>query len=97
MDNKTFLEVLARQLNIEKSSCASMIEGLASVMEECLAEGDIVAIPSFGSFEPRKRNERLMSNPSSPGKKFLVPPKLIVSFKPSNILKNKVNEPVNDE
>lgn len=91
MDNKTFLDRVTAASGLDKDMCASFIEAFSELMEESLASGDTVSIPAFGNFEPRKRKERIMSHPSSPGKRLLVPPKLVVSFKPSNILKNKVN------
>ena len=97
MDNKSFIDKLSVQAGLNKSECASMIEALASVMEKALSEGDSISIPAFGNFESRKRNERIMASPTAPGKKMLVPPKVVVSFKTSVILKNKINNITEDE
>lgn len=91
MDHKTFIEKVGLAADLDKKVCASFLEGFTELMETSISEGDTISIPSFGNFEPRKRNERVMSHPSSPGKRFLIPPKLVVSFKPSIILKNKIN------
>lgn len=91
MDNKTFLEKVVASAGLDKGICAGMIHSLSEILEDSVSEGNVVSIPSFGNFEPRKRNERIMSHPSSPGKRLLVPPKLVISFKPSSILKNKIN------
>jgi nucleoid DNA-binding protein len=50
---------------------------------------DSVFVPSFGTFEPKKRNERVMIHPSS-GRRMLVPPKVALSFKVSKVLKSKL-------
>lgn len=97
MDHKTFIDKVSKTATLDRELCGSLLESLAELMEASLASGDIVSIPSFGNFEPRKRNERIMSHPSQPGKRFLVPPKLVVSFKPSAILKTKINSNVEDE
>ena len=52
---------------------------------------DSVAIPSFGTFEPRKRIERIAVHPSS-GKKLMVPPKIVMNFRASQILKQRVGD-----
>lgn len=91
MDYKTFLEKVSQSAEIDKQTCASLLESFTEIIESSVASGEIVSIPSFGNFEPRKRNERIMSHPSTPGKRLLVPPKLVVNFKPSTILKNKIN------
>lgn len=92
MDSRTFLDTVAKASGLEKEICSSFIEAFTELVEVSLAQGDVVSIPSFGNFESRKRNERIMSHPSSPGKKLLVPPKVVASFKPSAVLKNKINE-----
>lgn len=64
---------------------------LAAAIGESVAAGDSVAVPSFGSFEPKKRNERVALHPST-GKKILIPPKISVVFKPSAMLKQKIRK-----
>ena len=44
---------------------------------------------AFGNFEVKKRLERVIVNPTT-GQRMLVPPKLVVAFKPSQILKAKI-------
>lgn len=91
MDYKTFLGKVGKTAELDADTCGDLTEVLTELMEEALASGDTVCVPTFGNFEPRKRNERIMSHPSSPGRRLLVPPKLVASFKPSTILKNRVN------
>lgn len=64
-------------------------------MTECMGhlarEMDVVSVPGFGSFEPRKRLERISFQPST-GKRLLIPPKIVLGFRPSAVLKQKVKE-----
>lgn len=92
MDNRNFLNKVSKSAEIDHESCLRMHEALMEIMEEALSEGETISIPSFGNFEPRKRNERIMTHPSDKGKRLLVPPKIVVSFKPSTILKEKINK-----
>ena len=52
----------------------------------CTFEDDNIS--GFGVLEVKMRNERLSVNPKT-GQRFLVPPKIVPSFKPSNKLKDK--------
>lgn len=92
MDHKTFLEKVAAEANLDKDAASALLDAFVGIMESALANGDVISIPSFGNFEARKRNERIMSNPSQPGKRLLIPPKVVASFKPSAILKNRLNK-----
>ena len=57
-------------------------------MTQELEEGNVVAIQGFGSFEVKKKAERISINPASK-QRMLVPPKLVLSYRPSNTLKDK--------
>lgn len=89
MDNKTLIDNLSKRLDISRETVGSLIEGLSQVVGECGAELDSVSIPTFGNFEPRKRLERVALHPAS-GKRLLVPPKIVLTFKPSVQLKQKI-------
>ena len=57
-------------------------------MVQELEEGNVIAVQGFGSFEVKKKAERISINPASK-QRMLVPPKLVLSYKPSNTLKDK--------
>ncbi len=48
----------------------------------------MIVIQGFGSFEVKKKTERISINLTSK-QRILVPPKLVLSYKPSNTLKDK--------
>ena len=58
-------------------------------MGDHFQESDSVLIPTFGTFEVKKKLERVMVNPST-GLRMLVPPKLVLSFKPNISWKERV-------
>ena len=66
-----------------------LIDAFAGVLRSRCGEMDSVVLPGFGTFEPKKRNERVMVNPKS-GRRMLVPPKVVLGFKVSNVLKAKL-------
>lgn len=89
MDNKTLTDIISQNTSLSKEDIASLVEALTVVVAESLQEGDTIAVPSLGNFEPKMRLERIAMHPSS-GKKLLVPPKLTLAFKPSSTLKQKL-------
>jgi len=88
MNNKEFITELSSRLNLQFKETQDVANNLLETFTSLLEKGNEVALTGFGSFEVKKRNERIIINPSS-GKKMLVPPKLTVNFKQSSILKAK--------
>lgn len=89
MDNKKLIETVAANLGRSKADVGKLVDALAGVMRTRCGELDSVVVPGFGTFEPKKRNERVMIHPST-GKRMLVPPKVVLGFKVSNVLKAKL-------
>lgn len=89
MDNRNFVNALAKSLKRDKEDVTKMIDALCNVVKTRCGELDSIAVPGFGSFEGKKREERVLTLPS--GKRMLVPPKITISFKTSNVLKNRLS------
>ena len=88
MNNKEFTSELAERLGYTIKDTAELISSLLSDMVQELEEGNVIAVQGFGSFEVKKKAERISINPASK-QRMLVPPKLVLSYKPSNTLKDK--------
>jgi nucleoid DNA-binding protein len=89
MNNKKLVETVAQNIGRTPEDVSKLLEGLAGVLRSKCSEMDSVFVPSFGTFEPKKRDERVMVHPRN-GKRMLVPPKIVLNFKVSNVLKNKL-------
>ena len=89
MDNRTFIDKIAERTGRTREEISELTESLRVIVAEAIKDGDIVAIPSVGTFEPKLRGDRITIHPSS-GKKMLIPPKLTINFKPSSLLKQKI-------
>lgn len=89
MDNKKLVETIAANLGRSTEDVSKLLEAFASVLRTRCSEMDEVQVPGFGTFEPKKRDERVMLHPTS-GRRMLVPPKVVVGFKVSNVLKTKL-------
>ena len=88
MNNKEFTSELAERLGYTIKDTSELMNSLLSSMAQELEEGNVIAIQGFGSFEVKKKAERISINPASK-QRMLVPPKLVVSYRPSNTLKDK--------
>ena len=82
MNNKEFLSVLSRRTGIVTADAQKKILQLVDAMNTHFQEGDTVAVHDFGTFEVKKKMERIIVNPAN-GQRMLIPPKLVLYFKPS--------------
>lgn len=81
MTNKNFIAELAQRTGYSAEDTQRFVNSIVEAMGDHFQESDNVVIPSFGSFEVKKKLERVMVNPST-GQRMLVPPKLVLNFKP---------------
>ena len=88
MNNKEFITALAGHVGYSQDQTQKMVKTLVEAMGHHFENGDAVVVSGFGAFEVRKRLERTIVNPAS-GQRMLVPPKLVLGFKPSATIKDK--------
>ncbi len=89
MDNKELVDRIAAQLGRSKGDVSKLIDALTATVRERCGELDSIAVPGFGTFEAKKKNERIVVNPKG-GQRMLVPPKIALNFKVSNVLKTRL-------
>lgn len=65
-----------------------MVSSVIDIMTQELQEGNSIVIQGFGTFEVKKKPERILVNPATK-QRMLVPPKLVLTYKPSVNLKEK--------
>lgn len=91
MNNKEFINELSTQTGLSGKDAASYSALLVSNLSQHLAEEDNVNISGFGLFEVKRKMERIIINPASK-QRMLVPPKIVVGFKPAPTLKERINQ-----
>ena len=91
MNNKEFISALARSTGRSQEDTQKLVGSLVSTMSELFDDGENITIANFGTFEVKKRMERIIINPSS-GQRMLVPPKLVLSFKPAAMVKESIRK-----
>lgn len=93
MNNKEFIIMLSLRSGFSQADTQRLVNTLVDEMANLFSEGDVLAIPFFGTFEVKKRMERIVVNPLS-GKRMLVPPKLVLGFKPTTFVKEQLKNGV---
>lgn len=88
MNNKEFTSELSRRLGYTLKDTSELIASLLSDMSRQLEEGNAISVQGFGTFEVKKKAERISVNPTTK-QRMLVPPKLVLCYKPSSLLKDK--------
>ena len=92
-DNGLSVRDLSREAEVAKRNSKfvtdeSLKPYLVSETAEALAAGDKIQLVGFGTFEVRKKAERISVSPTTK-QRMLVPPKLVLTYRPSTLLKEK--------
>lgn len=96
MNNKEFIAELALRTGYTQSDTQQMVRTVIDKMSIDFDNNETVQITGFGTFEVRKRLERVVVNPSSQ-ERMLVPPKLVLTFKPITAIKDNLKRGQTDE
>ena len=80
---------MASRMGYTTKDTSAVMSALVSEMTDYLADEQVIAIQSFGMFEVKNKRERGVVNPATQ-QRMLVPPKLVLNFKPSPTLKEKM-------
>ena len=88
MNNKEFISELSRKLGYTNNDTSQLVSSVIGVMTQELQDGNNIAIQGFGTFEVKKKLERISINPATQ-QRMLIPPKLVLTYKPSVTLKEK--------
>ena len=91
MNNKDFIAELSARMGYSAGDTQRLVTNIVNAMSDGFLEENAVMVPNFGTFEVKKKMERIIVNPST-GQRMLVPPKLVLGFKPSPTWKDKIKQ-----
>ena len=83
-------EAVYREIGLSRNESSEMVETILSRMVEALIAGESVKISSFGTFAVREKGARMGRNPKT-GEEVPIDPRRVLVFRPSHILKERVN------
>lgn len=89
MNNKELVAELARRLGKTQKEIGSLLDVATDAMVGAMNEETLLSIQGFGSFEVRKKQDRILINPITK-QKMVIPPKLSLTFKVGTTYKNKL-------
>jgi len=89
MNNKDVISAVSQRLGYTQDDTRKLVDTLVGAMSDAFQDNTSVSVPNFGVFEVKKRMERIVVNPST-RQRMLVPPKLVLSFRPNASIKEKL-------
>jgi integration host factor subunit alpha len=75
---------------LSKKESAEIVELVFETLKQILEQGEKVKISGFGNFVVREKKARIGRNPQT-GTEIRISPRRVLTFKPSQILKNTLN------
>ncbi|MGE5546531.1 MAG: integration host factor subunit alpha [Solirubrobacterales bacterium] len=84
-------EAVYQEVGLSRNESADLLEAVLDEVSEALAQGETVKISSFGSFSVRSKGQRVGRNPKT-GEEVPILPRRVLVFRPSQLLKKKINE-----
>lgn len=91
MNNKELQTALAAKLEMSTSEVDLFLQSTVDAMVDQLKANKTINIQGFGSFEVRKKEERVTVNPLTKVRS-MVPSKLSLAFKTSTVYKDKIKD-----
>ncbi len=83
-------EAVFREVGLSRNESAQLVESVLQHMSDALSGGETVKISSFGTFSVRQKSQRTGRNPKT-GEEVPISPRRVMVFKPSNVLKQRIN------
>lgn len=84
-------EAVYQAVGLSRQESAQLVEDVLDAMAASLEKGETVKISSFGTFQVRSKGQRIGRNPKT-GEEVPIQPRRVLSFRPSHILKDRVNQ-----
>ncbi len=86
--------VYERVGGFSKKESAEVVEAVFSAMKDTLSQGNKIKISGFGNFVVRDKSQRMGRNPQT-GTPIIIAERRVLTFKPSQVLKNLLNDKPN--
>ena len=84
-------EALYRHVGLSKHESTLMLETVLDQISNALIDGKSVKLSSFGTFTPKQKRERVGRNPKT-GVTATINARRVISFKPSRLMKDRINK-----
>jgi integration host factor subunit alpha len=83
-------EAVYQAVGLSRTESATLVELVIDEICGSIVRGESVKLSSFGSFVVRSKGQRVGRNPKT-GEEVPISPRRVMVFKPSNVLKQRIN------
>ena len=83
-------ESVFQEVGLSRNESSDLVETILAEVVEALARGESVKISSFGTFSVRAKTARVGRNPKT-GEEVPIEPRRVLTFRPSHIMKERVD------
>lgn len=90
MTKADIVEDVYKSVGFTKKESTEIVELIFETMRQTLEKRVTVKISGFGNFVIRKKKMRMGRNPQT-GEEIKITPRRVLTFKPSQVLKNSIN------
>jgi len=91
MNRKNLTDFVSEGMSITKTDAKAAVDEVINGIINGIGNDEKVSIMGFGTFYIIRRTERQIKNPKT-GEMITVPAKKVVKFKPTKILKDRIND-----
>jgi len=84
------------EFGLSKKDCLNIVKDIIDEIILGLQNNKIVKIHNFGTFKLKRKKSRIGRNPKTK-KEFIINERNIISFKPSKIVLNYLNDNITDD
>ena len=84
-------EAVYQEVGLSRNESADLVEAVLELVSEALEKGEAVKISSFGTFSVRQKGQRIGRNPKT-GEEVPIYPRKVLVFRPSQVLKSRIND-----
>lgn len=81
---------LSNKLGMTQVQTANMVESMIEIMGSAIADGDEIALRTFGTFEICVAKGKIGRNPNQPDVPVQIPDRYVVRFRPGQELRDKL-------
>jgi integration host factor subunit alpha len=84
------IDAVYKEIGLSRTESSVIIESILNHITGALIRGETVKLSGFGTFDVRHKKSRMGRNPKT-GREVPITSRLVLAFRPSTILKKRVN------
>ncbi len=89
MNKRELIAELSKRMGEPQSKIGRILDISTNAIVQAVKHGQSVQLYGLGTFELRKKGDRILVNPSTK-RQMIVPPKLTFVFKPGGVYKERI-------